>query len=180
MRRPAEYGRNDGRDAEFEAFMIGCAHRLYRVGYLLTCDAGHAEELTQHALVRTYAAWHRIAGGDAYGYARRILVNLHHDWWRHRLRRERPVPHLPERGTSGPDPADAAADRTSITQALRQLSRRERAVIVYRYYLDLTEQQTAEELGLALGTVKSTNARALQKMRVRLGPAQPTHLKGAQ
>jgi RNA polymerase sigma-70 factor (sigma-E family) len=166
MRRPRDDGRTGEHDAQFAAFMSGSAHRLYRVAYLLTYDAGQAEELTQHALVRTYTAWPRIVDGDGYGYARRILVNLHNDWWRRRLRRERPTPQVPEQRATGPDPADAVVARTSVVRALQQLSRRERAVVVCRYYLDLTEQQTADELGVAIGTIKSTNARALRKLRV--------------
>ncbi|MFG2041270.1 SigE family RNA polymerase sigma factor [Dactylosporangium sp. NPDC048998] len=166
MRRPVDDRPDGERDAQFAAFMTGGVRRLYRVAYLLSGDAGEAEELTQHALVRTYTAWSRLDGGDAYAYARRILVNLHSDWWRRRRRRERPVPQVPERIAAGPDPADAAVARTSVARALRQLTRRERAVIVCRYYLDLTEQQTADELGVALGTVKSASARALRKLRV--------------
>jgi RNA polymerase sigma-70 factor (sigma-E family) len=179
MRRPEHDGQSNEYDAQFAVFMSGCAHRLYRVAYLLTSDAGHAEELTQHTLVRTYTAWPRIRGGDAYGYARRILVNLHSDWWRRGRRRERPVPQVPERRAAGPDPADAAVARTSVARALQQLSRRERAVLVCRYYLDLTEQQTAEELGVALGTVKSANARALRKLRVDPELSQLTETQGA-
>ena len=172
MRRRSEHGDGDGHDAGFEAFMSDSAHRLHRVAYLLTNDTGQAEELTQHALVRTYAAWSRIVDGDGYAYARRILVNLHSDWWRRLRRRERPTSQVPERGTAEPDPADAAVARTTVARALQQLSRRERAVVVCRYYLDLTEQQTADELGVALGTVKSTNARALRKLRIdpRIAP----------
>src|SRR5687768_1496930 len=110
MRRPGD----DDHDARFEAFMGHSAHRLHRVAYLLTYDVGQAEELTQHALVRTYTAWPRIVDGDGYAYARRILVNLHSDWWRRWLRRERPTPDVPERHTAGQDPADAAVDRTSV------------------------------------------------------------------
>ncbi|MFI5910329.1 SigE family RNA polymerase sigma factor [Dactylosporangium sp. NPDC051541] len=153
------------RDAHFRAFMQAATQRLYRVAYLLSGDAGEAEELTQHTLVRTYAAWDRLDGGDAYAYARRILVNLASDWWRRRRRRERPVPQVPERAGGG-DPAGAAVERVGLTKALRQLTRRERAVVVLRFYLDLTEQQTAAELGIALGTVKSATARALGKLRV--------------
>jgi len=168
MRRPV----ND-KDEPFAAFMAASAHRLYRVAYLLTYDAAQAEELTQHALVRTYTAWPRIVDGDGYAYARRVLVNLHSDWWRRLLRRERSVPFVPERPAVGADPADAAVISTSLARALRQLSRRERAVIVCRYYLDLTEAQTADELGVALGTVKSATARALRKLRVDPGLAPP-------
>ncbi|GIJ50228.1 DNA-directed RNA polymerase sigma-70 factor [Virgisporangium aliadipatigenens] len=165
LRRPE----SSGPDEQFAAFMSASAHRLYRVAYLLTYDAGQAEELTQNALVRTYTAWPRIVDGDGYAYARRILVNLHSDWWRRLLRRERPTDRLPERRAAGPDPADAAVARTSLAEALRQLTRRERTVIVCRYYLDLTEQQTADDLGVALGTVKSAHARALRKLRVDPG-----------
>src|ERR1041384_6089783 len=111
MRRPVDDGRTGDHDVQFAAFMRGCAHRLYRVAYLLTSDAAQAEELTQHALVRTYIAWQRIMDGDGYGYARRILVNLHSDWWRRRLRRERPTPQVPDRPAARADPADAAGGR---------------------------------------------------------------------
>jgi RNA polymerase sigma-70 factor (sigma-E family) len=170
---------DDGHDARFRTFMSQSAHRLYRVAYLLTYDAGQAEELTQHALVRTYAAWVRIVDGDGYAYARRVLVNLHSDWWRRWRRRERPTPLVPEQRTVGPDPADAVVARASVARALQQLSRRERAVVVCRYYLDLTERQTADELGVALGTVKSANARALRKLRVDPQLAPLTEQQGA-
>lgn len=179
MRRARVGGPTGEHDAQFVAFMTGSAHRLYRVAYLLTYDAGQAEELTQHALVRTYTAWPRIVGGDAYGYARRILVNLHSDWWRRWLRRERPTSHVPERSATGSDPADAVVARASVARALQQLTRRERAVVVCRYFLDLTEQQTADELGVALGTVKSANARALRKLRVDAQLTPLTEKQGA-
>ncbi|WP_433044651.1 SigE family RNA polymerase sigma factor [Dactylosporangium sp. CS-033363] len=169
MRRAIEAPEHDvraDRDSQFQAFMGGATQRLYRVAYLLSGDAGEAEELTQHTLVRTYTAWDRLDGGDPYAYARRILVNLHSDWWRRRRKRERPVPEVPERTAPGSDPADAVLDRTSLARAIQHLSRRERAVIVCRFYLDMTEQQTAAELGVALGTVKSACSRALRKLRV--------------
>lgn len=96
---------DDGGD-RFTDFMSQSAHRLYRVAYLLTGDRDQAEELTQSALVPTYTAWHRIRHEDGYGYARRILVNLHNDWWRGRLRWERPVAYPPDRSVGG-DPATA-------------------------------------------------------------------------
>jgi RNA polymerase sigma-70 factor (sigma-E family) len=158
--------REPGEDAEgFTDFMSQCAHRLYRVAYLLTGDPGQAEELTQSALVRTYASWHRVRHEDGYAYARRVLVNLHTDSWRGWLRWERPVAQPPERYAAD-DPADLAVSREQLAAALRRLTRRERAVIVCRYFLDLTEQQTAEELDVAVGTVKSANARALAKLRI--------------
>ncbi|GAA3452894.1 SigE family RNA polymerase sigma factor [Dactylosporangium matsuzakiense] len=167
------------RDGQFQAFMGTATQRLYRVAYLLSGDAGEAEELTQSALVRTYTAWERVDGGDAYAYARRILVNLHSDWWRRLRRRERPVPQVPERTAAGRDPADTALERVGLAKALRALSRRERAVVVLRFYLDLTEQQTAAELGIALGTVKSATARALGKLRVNPDLSPLAEQKGA-
>ncbi|MQA25443.1 MAG: SigE family RNA polymerase sigma factor [Micromonosporaceae bacterium] len=155
-------------DREFAEFMHGNAQRLCRVGYLLTGDAGRAEELTQDALARTYRVWKRVRQDDAYAYTRRVLVNLHIDWWRRR-RRERVVAHVPER--AGGDPTARSADRDALDRALRDLTRRERGVIVLRYYLDLTEAQTADELGISVGTVKSTTSRALKKLRVSPGLA---------
>lgn len=161
--------RPDDDDEQFASFMNAAATRLYRVAYLLAGDASQAEELTQQTLVRTYTAWARIDSGDAYGYARRILVNLHNDWWRRRFLRERPMSEVPEPRRAEQDPADAVVARQSVARALRRLSRRERAVVVCRYFLDLTEQQTAGELGVALGTIKSANARALRKLRIDPG-----------
>jgi RNA polymerase sigma-70 factor (sigma-E family) len=152
-------------DEEFADFMRGCAHRLYRVAFLLTADPGRAEELTQDALARTYTAWRRVRRDDAYAYARRVLVNLHNDWWRARRFRERLVPVVPDRSAGG-DVARTATERHAVTQALQRLTRRERTVLVHRYFLDLTEQQTARELGISVGTVKSTTFRALAKLRI--------------
>jgi RNA polymerase sigma-70 factor (sigma-E family) len=152
-------------DEEFADFVRQCAHRLYRVAFLLTADHGRAEDLAQDALARTYSAWRRVRAEDAYAYTRRVLVNLHTDWWRARRWRERPVALVPDRST-GTDVERATTDRYAITKALQILTPRERAVIVHRYFLDLTEQQTARELGISVGTVKSTAFRALAKLRI--------------
>src|SRR4051794_24242201 len=112
-------GPGDG-DDEFAAFMSACASRLYRVAYLLAGDPAQAEELTQHALVRTYTAWRRIDADDAYGYARRVLVNLHNDWWRRRFLRERPVPQVPEPRRTERDPAETVVAQDSVARALQR------------------------------------------------------------
>lgn len=150
---------------DFDDFVRTSAHRLGRVAYLLTGDRGRAEDLTQDALARAYAAWSRIRRDDAYAYTRRILVNLHNDWWRVRALRERFVANLPEQ-PADTDVAGSAVRRDSVIRALQSLTRRERSVIVHRYFLDLTEQQTAAELGISVGAVKSTNARAMAKLRI--------------
>jgi RNA polymerase sigma-70 factor (sigma-E family) len=151
----------------FDDFVRACAHRLYRIGCLLTGgDLTRAEDLVAETLARVYLAWPRVREGDGFGYARRTIMNLHTDWWRRRGRRPEVLTDVvPER----PDDLDhggRVVQRDSILRALRQLTRRERAVVILRYYLDLTERETAVELGVSPGTVKRTNARALTKLRV--------------
>jgi RNA polymerase sigma-70 factor (sigma-E family) len=151
----------------FEDFVRACAHRLFRVACLLTSgDRGRAEDLVAEALARVYLVWPRLRSGDAYGYARRTLVNLHTDWWRVRLRRPEVITDRPPDRAGTDDPAGDIVRRDSVMRSLGQLTRRERAVVVLRYFLDLTEQQTAAELGISVGTVKSANSRALAKLRV--------------
>jgi RNA polymerase sigma-70 factor (sigma-E family) len=156
-----------GEPETFEEFVRACTHRLFGVACLLASgDRARAEDLVAESLARVYLVWPRMHTGDAYGYARRTLVNLHTDWWRGRLRRREVITDQPPDGYGSDDPAGDIADRDSIARSLGRLTRRERAVVVVRYFLDLTEQQTAAELGIALGTVKSANARALAKLRV--------------
>ncbi len=163
----------------FDDFVRACSHRLYRVGCLLTGgNLAQAEDLVAETLARVYLAWPRVRSGDAFGYARRTIVNLHTDWWR-RLHRRREVltgevPDVPE----GMDHGGQVARRDTVVRSLRRLTRRERVVVVLRYFFDLTEQDTAAELGISLGTVKSTNARALAKLRVSpdlVEPVRPTN-----
>ncbi|MEU5939051.1 SigE family RNA polymerase sigma factor [Micromonospora sp. NPDC047548] len=161
----------------FDEFVRGCSYRLFQVGCLLSGgDTHRAEDLVAEALARVYLAWPRVRSGDtdAFGYARRTLVNLHTDWWRRLRRRELLTDRLPERQ----DRTDASADiaqRDTVMRSLRRLTHRERAVVVFRYFLDLTEQETAAELGISVGTVKSTNARALAKLRASPDLKQPNH-----
>ncbi len=159
-------------DAEFTAFASDSAAYLSRTAWLLTGDGHRADELVQATLVRTYVAWSRVRREDALSYARRVLVNLHTDTWRRR-RREDLVEDVASDAT-GSSPGGAAdrdavhrnvLDRQALLPALRTLTDRERAVIVLRYFADLTEQQTADELDVAVGTVKSTASRALRRLR---------------
>ena len=121
--------------------------------------------------MRTYAAWSRVRRDDAFAYARRVLVNYLTDRWRRRLR-EYPTDDLPEQ-SSGPDPADEVALRHWLTEALATLTVRERAVVVMRYLFDLPEATVARDLGITVGTVKSTSSRALAKLRVRADQEVP-------
>lgn len=158
----------------FDDFVRGCSYRLYRIGCLLTGgDLARAEDLVAEALARVYLAWPRVQTGDGFGYARRTLMNLHTDWWRGLRRRPEVVTDRLPDISDGMSHDGEVARRDSVIRSLRRLTRRERAVAVLRYFLDLTEQDTAFELGVSLGTVKSTNARALAKLRVSPDLVEP-------
>ena len=168
MARGARGARGDEEFADFAQASYG---GLCHAGYLLTGDRHTAEDAAQAALVRTYAAWSRVRRDDAFAYARRVLVNYLTDRWRRRLR-EYPTDDLPEQ-SSGPDPADEVALRHWLTEALATLTVRERAVVVMRYLFDLPEATVARDLGITVGTVKSTSSRALAKLRVRADQEVP-------
>jgi len=150
-------------DEEFTEFARASAAGLRHAAYLLTGDLHAAEDAVQTALVRTYAAWRRVRRDDAFTYARRVMVNYLIDKWRRRLK-EYATDTLPE--LSYGDIADEVALRHWLIGALSTLTLRERAVIVMRYLFDLPEAAVASELGITVGTVKSTSSRALAKMRV--------------
>ncbi len=146
---------------DFEAFVAGRYDALLRTAYLLTGDHHDAEDLLQQALVKAVGAWGRITG-DPEPYVRTILVRQNVSRWRGRRWREVHTADLPEVGVSD----GGADDRIALHRALGLLAPRQRAVIVLRYYEDLTEAQTAEALGIAVGTVKSQTRDAIQRLRV--------------
>lgn len=147
----------------FEEFVARASPRLLRTAYLLTRDPGHAEDLVQTALARAWRSWRRITG-DPEPYVRRILVNTHATWWRRRWRGEAPTGELPER--SGEPEQSAVDEREWLWQALGRLAPRQRAVLVLRYFEDLTEAQVAGLLGCSVGTVKSQSSKALATLRL--------------
>ncbi|WP_316526560.1 SigE family RNA polymerase sigma factor [Kitasatospora brasiliensis] len=151
-------------DAEFSAFVTGHGRQLLRLAELLTGDPDRAKDIVQSALERAYLNWHRITGDDPGAYVRRIVVNQHRDWWRRRRNHELPTDHTPDRPLDE-DLAERQAERALLHQALGTLTRRERTVVVLRYYGDLAEAAVADELGIAQGTVKSTLHRAMSKLR---------------
>ncbi|MGZ4465812.1 MAG: SigE family RNA polymerase sigma factor, partial [Nocardioides sp.] len=150
---------------------------LYRTAYLLLGDHAEAEDLVQTALAKTYASWRQVRDLEAApGYARTVLVNTAASWFRKRSwRNERPTEVLPERGYAV-DPTD----RPAIVTALAGLAPRQRAVVVLRYYEDLSVAQTARALGCSEGTVKSQTSDALATLRRLLGDAVVPHTLGAQ
>ena len=148
-------------DAEFDAFVVARSPALLRTAYLLVRDQGLAEDLLQTSLTKTWFAWSRIHG-DPEPYVRRVMVTTQVSWWRRRWNGEVPTAEMPER----PSGADVPVKDQDLWEALGHLTRRQRAVVVLRYYEDLTEAQTATLLGCSVGTVKSQCARALAKMRL--------------
>jgi RNA polymerase sigma-70 factor (sigma-E family) len=147
---------------DFEDFVVACSGRLLRTAYLLTRDPALAEDLLQTALVKAWGAWDRLDGAPE-AYVRRIVANTYATWWRRKWHGEHPSDDLPE-----PDGAMAPApdDRHDLWVALGRLPRRQRAVIVLRYFDDLSEVATAEALGCSVGTVKSQTSKALARLRV--------------
>lgn len=151
-------------ERDFDAFVAANAARLLHTARLIAGDDGRGEDLLQDALARTYLNWRKARVENPVAYVRKALVNGHRDWWRRKPSHERPLEVLPDRPTGG-DTAEEHARRDALLRALSVLTRRERAVVVLRYYDDLTEAETASCLRIAPGTVKSTANRALRKLR---------------
>lgn len=155
---------------EFREFVAARSAALLRTAYLLAGDWATAEDLLQTALTKTYLAWKRLGEIEAVEpYARRVLVNTATSWWRRRWHGERPTEVLPERAV--PDDNDALLERDALWRHVQALPARQRAVLVLRFYEDLSEAQTAHLLGVSVGTVKSQCARALGALRQRLAAA---------
>ena len=151
--------------SEFASYVTDRSGAWLRVAYLLTGNRADAEDLLQTALAKTYLSWHRIQDKGALdGYVRRVLVNTQTSWWRKRRLDEYPTDVLPEQSweDNGPDRYEI---RETVWKALEELPKRQRAVVVLRYYEDLSEAETANVMGISVGTVKSTASRALAKMR---------------
>ena len=163
-------------DAEFTELVHGSWASLYRTAYLLLGDRAEAEDLVQTALAKTYAAWPRVRDLEAApGYARTVLVNTAASWFRKKSwGKERPTEVLPE-SAYHPD----HTDRPTVIGALDQLPPRQRAVIVLRYYEDLSVAQAATALGCSEGTVKSQTHDALARLRDLLGESVVPQTMGA-
>jgi RNA polymerase sigma-70 factor (sigma-E family) len=140
------------RGDDFDEFVRDTSTRLLRTAVLLTGDRPAAEDLLQETYERVYVSWRRIHGVPE-SYARRTLANLVANRWRSRSRKPE-VPLADRHDVATTDGADGFALRDQLLAALQQLPPRQRAVIVLRYYEDLTEAQTAETLDCSVGTVK--------------------------
>jgi len=157
----------DEHDEDFAAYMTARQPGLLRTAYLLTGDRHTAEDLVQTAFAKLYLSWDRVQRRELVdGYVRRILVNEHTSLWRRPFKRREVVSEtIPETGSlDRPDTGESAA----LWAFVQTLPRKQRAVIVLRYYEDLSEAETAEVLGISVGTVKSQASRALAAMRSRV------------
>ena len=152
----------------FTEFMTVSSPRLFRTAYLIIGDHQLAQDLLQESLIKTYVAWPRLRDvGNAEAYTRRTIVTTAISWRRRRSFHERPTDLVPE--TAVPDPGDAVTTHASIVDQLRTLPPRQRAAIVLRYYLDLSEAETADVMGCSVGAVKSHVSTGLGRLRERMG-----------
>ncbi|GIF71477.1 SigE family RNA polymerase sigma factor [Asanoa siamensis] len=152
---------------DFQLFVREQWPRLLRTAYLLTGDRGTAEDLVQSALEKTHRRWSQVLRKDSPEvYVRRAMVNTAASWWRRRRPIE--VPLLASDATAGPDAYLQIEQRQQLLVALRRLPPRTQAVLVLRYFEDLSEAETARILGCSVGSVKSQASRGLARLRTDL------------
>ncbi|GAA2755847.1 SigE family RNA polymerase sigma factor [Actinopolymorpha rutila] len=152
----------------YELFVANRAQALLRYGYVLTGNPHDAADLMQEALVRLRTAWPRVHNKrEPESFVRTTMARLHVSIWR-RMRREKLVAATPEQAYVD-NSHESTELRDAMWEALSTLPRRQRAVVVLRYYECLTDQEIAEVLNISRGTVRSQAARALEKLRSRVG-----------
>ncbi len=157
-----------GGNDDFESFVAGVQGRLQRTAWLLTGSWEEAEDLVQTSLAKAWRHWDRVCAADnPEAYTRRVLLNSflsarRRRWWAEK-------PHEAVQPPPIGDSTDLVALRTSVLAALARLPARQRAAVVLRYFNDLPEAKVADIMGCRLGTVKSTTAKALDRLRVQPG-----------
>ncbi|HEY1511882.1 MAG TPA: SigE family RNA polymerase sigma factor [Solirubrobacteraceae bacterium] len=157
--------------SDFDQFVAAHVNELLRTAYLIVWDEAEAEDLVQECLLKVARHWPRIRRMDQpRAYARRILVNLAVDGARGRARRRGELEPEAAASSIAVDPLPALDTRAELLQALSELPARQRAVLVLRYFNDLTEAEVAEVLGCSPGTVKSSASRGLARLRKALKP----------
>ncbi|WP_330345399.1 SigE family RNA polymerase sigma factor [Streptomyces longwoodensis] len=161
----------DGLEDQFQEFVRARWSRLVRTAYLLTGDAHHAEDLTQTALAKAYRSWRRVARADnPEAYVRRMLVTCNSDRFRKRRVTESLTAAPPEVAWRD-EGAGRVEERGVLLDALAALPPKQQAVVVLRYWEDLSEAEVAEVLGCSTGTVKSQASKGLAKLRACPGLA---------
>ncbi|GIF68325.1 RNA polymerase sigma factor [Asanoa ishikariensis] len=146
---------------------------LLRTAYLLTGDRGTAEDLVQSALEKTHRRWARI--DTPLIYVRRVMVNTATSWWRRRRAIE--VPLVASDAVAGSDAYLQVEQRQQLLAALRRLPPRTQAILVLRYFEDLSEADTARVLGCSVGSVKSQASRGLARLRLDFAHEAPAQLQ---
>jgi RNA polymerase sigma-70 factor (sigma-E family) len=151
-------------DAEFDAFVAARLPTLVRFAYALTGDVGHAEDVVQTALVKTYLATRRREPDDPDAYVRRAVVTANLSRFRRRRVVEDLVDVVPETAATDSG-AGSSGHREAVRVLLETLSPRQRTVMVLRYQEDWSEAQIAAAMGVSPGTVKTLASRALTRLR---------------
>jgi RNA polymerase sigma-70 factor (sigma-E family) len=153
---------NHALDEEFVEFMHDRWPIMVRFAYGLTGNQWTAEDVAQAAFTKAYAAWPRVTqAGNPSAYVKRIVINEHRD----RARKQRVSVRFTDIPGPGVDAVAEIDDRSALKAALRVLGPRQRAVVVLRYWLDLSEAEIAAALSCSAGTVKSQASRALAALR---------------
>jgi RNA polymerase sigma-70 factor (sigma-E family) len=155
--------RRADREASYVEFVTGRRDQLRRIAFGMCGDWHRADDLVQNALVKLYVAWPRVVrNGTEDAYVRRILVNTAIDESRRPWRREQSSDALPEE--ANPEPV-SREDRSELVAALQALPGQQRAVVLLRHWLGLSTAETAAEIGISEGTVKSHASRGLAALR---------------
>lgn len=158
----------------FEQFVTSRIRQLVGLAVsLCSGDRPQAEDLVQDVLLKAHRRWDRMAPDrDPYSYVRRMLVNEYLSW-RRRGDRLVPTQNVPDVAADGPDLATAQADRAALDAALATLAKRQRAVLVLRYYDGMVDREIAEVLGCSVGTVRGYASRALVTLRGQVSSLIP-------
>jgi RNA polymerase sigma-70 factor (sigma-E family) len=164
-------------EVELKEFVSARGLALSRAAYLLTGDHQAAQDLVQDTYVVLVRRWQKSGKLDPEAYVRRVLYSRFVDGWRRRRLLELPWASPPD--APGGDEAGTATDRLTLRDALTRLTPRQRAVLVLRFYEDLTEQQAADALGISINTVKSQTRVALQRLR-ELAPGAVASFEGVE
>lgn len=155
--------------AEFTVFVSQHSDRLYRSAHLLTTSPHAAEDLLQETLTKVFAHWRRLRStDDPVAYSHRILLNTFLSERRLRRSGELPVEQVPEQHAAAAGSSSDVADRVTLMTALAGLAPVDRAVVVLRFWHDLSVATTAADLHLTQSAVKNRTSRALRQLRERL------------
>jgi RNA polymerase sigma-70 factor (sigma-E family) len=153
----------------FRDYVAARQRALLRTARMLTGNQHTAEDLVQATLERVWPRWSRVVrDGEPDAYVRRVLVNTYSTWWRRKWRGETPTSELPD--VAAPDAFAEADLADALRRLLPSLTPRQKAVVVLRFYEDLSEAATAEALGCSVGTVKSQTSKALARLRLSADP----------